>query len=128
MASVQLMPMIDVPFHNVTNDLISSVSPLTDRRNQWILTLVDCATRYAEAIPLSSTTTEVVAEALLSIFTRVGFPNEVLNGNCPQFVSSVMSEVSRLMSVHQVHSIPYRPMVNGLVERFNDSLNDIPIH
>ena len=96
MASVQLMPMVDVPFHNVTIDLISSVSPLTDRRNQWILTLVDCATRYAEAIPLSSTTTEVVAEALLSIFTRVGFPNEVLNGNGPQFVLCIYHNIGKI--------------------------------
>ena len=127
MAPVQLMPMIDVPFHNVTIDLISSLSPLTDRRNQWILTLVDCAARYAEAIPLSSTTTGVVPEALLSIFTMVGFPTEVLNDNGPQFVSSVMSEVSRLMSIHQVHSTPYRPMVNGVVERFNGTLKEMLI-
>ena len=116
------MPIIDIPFQKVAIDLIGPLSPLSKRRNRWILTVVDCATRYPEAIALSSTTTEDVAEALLSIFSRVGFPKEVLSDNGPQFVSGVMREVARLMSIEQVHSSPYHPMANGLVERFNGTL------
>ena len=119
MVPVQLMPMIDIHFLKVAIDLMGPLSPLTDRTNRWILTLVDCATQYPEAIPLLSTTTEVVAEALHSRFTRVGFPNEVFSYNGPKFVSSVMSEVARLMTIHQVHFTPYHPMANGPVERFN---------
>ena len=71
-----------------------------------------------EAIPLASTTTEAVAEALLSIFARVGVPVEVLSDNGPQFVSNLMKEVSRLMSIQWINSSPYHPQANGLVERF----------
>ena len=117
---VQLMPMIDVPFHIVTIYLIGTLSPLTVRRNRCILTIVDCAIPYPEAIPLSSATTDLVAEALLSIFTRAGFPTEVLSDNGPQFASSVMSEVAKRMSIHQVHSTPYHHMAKRLVEGFKD--------
>ena len=48
-------------------------------------------------------TTEAVAEALLSIFARVGVPSD----NGPQFVSDVMKEVSRLMSIQWINSYPY---------------------
>ena len=116
------MPIIDIPFQKVAIDPIGPLSPLSKRRNRWILTVVDCATRYPEAIALSSTTTEDVPEALLSIFSRVGFPKEVLSDNGPQFVSGVMREVARLMSIEQVHSSPYHPMANWLVERFNGTL------
>ena len=54
-----------------------------------------------------------------------GFPNEVLIDNGPQFVSSVMSELARLTSIHQVHSTPYQPMSNGLVKRFNTTLKNM---
>ena len=100
MTPIQLMPLNNVPFHVVAIDLVGPQSPLTDRRNRWIPTLVDCTTRCPEAIPLSSTTTEVVAEALRSKLTRVGFQIEILNDNDPQFVSSFMSELTRLMSMN----------------------------
>ena len=44
-----------------------------------ILALVDYATRHPEVIPLKKITrsTEVVDEALLDIYNRVGMPEEV---------------------------------------------------
>ena len=71
---------------------------------------------------LAKTDTETVAEALLGIFSRVGFPSEMLSDNGPQFVSSVMKEVSRLTSVKQLHSSPYHAQSNGLCEKFNGTL------
>ena len=43
-----------------------------------ILTLVDYAARYPEAVPLKKITTEAVVEALLDTCSRVGIPEEVL--------------------------------------------------
>ena len=124
---VQITPLVEVPFHKVAIDIIGPLTPPTDRKHRWILTLVDCATRYPEAIPLASTTTEAVAEALLSIFARVGVPVEVLSDNGPQFVSNLMKEVSRLMSIQWINSSPYHPQANGLVERFNGTLKKMLI-
>ena len=64
------MPVIDTPFQRVAIDLVGPLEPRTEK-NKYILTLVDYATRYPEAIALSSIETEAVAEALLSIFCRV---------------------------------------------------------
>ena len=116
---MQLMPLIDTPFHKVAIDLIGPLVPVTDRKHRWVLTLVDCATRYPEAVALTSTTTEEIADALIGIFSRVGVPKIVLSDNGPQFVSGLMKEVSRLMSVEWANSSPYHPQANGLVERFN---------
>ena len=110
---VQITPLVEVPFHKVAIDIIGPLAPPTDRKHRWILTLVDCATRYPEAIPLASTTTEAVAEALLSIFARVGVPVEVLSDNGPQFVSDLMKGVSRLMSIQWINASPYHPKLMG---------------
>ena len=47
-------PLIDEPFQRVpvAVDNVGPISPITDRGNRYILTCVDYATRYPEAIPL----------------------------------------------------------------------------
>ena len=84
--------------------------------------MVDYATRYPEAVPLEKIDTESIAEALMGIFSRVGFPREILSDNGTQFVSQVMREVTRLISVKRLFSSPYHPMANGLCEKFNGTL------
>ena len=119
------MPVIDEPFRRVAVDLVGPLQPATDRGNRYILTLVDYATRYPEAVALKGIETEQVAEALVEIFCRVGVPREMLTDMGAQFTSSLMTEVSRLISLKQLSTTPYHPMCNGLVERFNGSLKQI---
>ena len=121
-APVQNMPLVNVPFQKMSMDIIGPIAPMSDRRHRYILTVVDFATRYPEAIPLREIDAETVAEALLSIFARVGIPRVLLSDNGSQFVSAVMNEVMRLLSIKAVHSTIYHPMSNGLVEKFNGTL------
>jgi len=86
------------------------------------LTMVDYATQYPEATALKSIEAETVVEALLTVFTRVGIPEEILSDQGSQFLSSVIKDVSRLLSMNQLVTTPYHPMCNGLVERFNGTL------
>ena len=59
---------------------------------------------------------------MFEIFTRMGVPNEVLSDMGSQFTSDLMKEIGRLMSVKQLHTTPYHPICNGLVEKFNGTL------
>jgi len=116
------MPIIDTPFDRVAVDLIGPIAPASERGNRYILTMVDYATRYPEAAALKDITAETVAEALVNMFSRVGVPKELLSDQGGQFMSGVMKEVSRLLSLQQRVTTPYHPMCNGLVERFNGTL------
>ena len=116
------MPIIDIPFQRIAVDLVGPIEPMTERKNRYILTIVDYATRYPEAVPLAKIDTETVAEALVEVFSRVGIPNEILTDMGTQFTSDLMKEVGRLLSLHQLTTTPYHPMCNGLVERFNGTL------
>ena len=113
------MPLIDTPFQRVAIDLVGPISPVTERGNRYILTMVDYATRYPEAITLPSIETERVAEALLGIYSRVGIPSEVLSDRGTHFLSNVMQEVNRLLSIKHLVTTPYHPQCNGLVEKFH---------
>lgn len=59
------------------------------------------------------------------MFSRVGVPTEILSDRGTQFTSDVMSEVSRLLGVKQLHCSPYHPQANGLCERFNATLKSM---
>ena len=126
-APVQSVPWVHIPFDKVAIDLIGPLHPVTNRGKRYILTVVDYATRYPEAVPLEKIDTESIAEALIGIFSRVGFPREILSDNGAQFVSQVMKEVTRLISVKQLFSSPYHPMANGLCEKFNGTLKKMLI-
>ena len=68
------MPLMEEPFSKVAVDLIGLLSPVLDKGNAYVLTIVDYVTRYPEAIQLVKNETEQIAEALLDVFRRVGFP------------------------------------------------------
>ena len=48
---LQQMPLVDSPFKRVAVDLVGSIHPPTEDGHRYILTLVDYATRYPEAVP-----------------------------------------------------------------------------
>jgi len=113
--------MIEIPFQRVAVDLVGPIAPVTDKGN-IILTMVDYATRYLEAVSLKSIEAETVAEALVTMFSGVGIPEKILSDQDYQFLSGVTKEVSRLLSMNQIVTTPYHRICNGLVERFNGTL------
>ncbi|XP_037526097.1 uncharacterized protein LOC119403222 [Rhipicephalus sanguineus] len=121
-APLGTMPVIETPFSRVGIDIVGPLSPTSYQGNRYILTMVDFATRYPDAIPLPSIESKMVAEGLMEMFSRVGLPREIVSDRGTNFMSSVMKEFSRLLSVKQLPTTPYHPMANGLVERFNGTL------
>ena len=119
------MPIISTPFDRVAVDIIGPIHPVSENRNRYILTVVDYATRYPEAVPLRSIETERIAEALLEVFSRIGFPREILSDQGTQFTSELMAEIARLISMKQLFTTPYNPKCNGLCERMNGTLKSM---
>ena len=77
--------------------------------------MLDYATRYSDAVPLKSISTEEVAEGLVSTYSRLG----ILSDLGTQFVSECLREISRLLSTKQLTTTPYHPMSYGLTQKFN---------
>ena len=57
------LPLIDIPFKRVAVDIVGPIEPRSNNRLRYILTMVDYATSYPEAIALPSIETERLAEA-----------------------------------------------------------------
>ena len=69
-----MLLIIDKPFKRVGIHLDGPIDPPSEDGHRYILTLVDFATRYPEAVPLKNILnidTETVAEALVHILSRL---------------------------------------------------------
>ena len=88
------MLLIDMPFRRVAVDLVGPISRASEKGHRYILTLVDYATRYPEAVLLKNIDIATVAEVLLNMYSPLGIPEEVLSDLGRQFVSKCMEEVS----------------------------------
>lgn len=115
------IPRIDVPFQRIAIDMVGPL-PRTKRGNQYVLVICDYATKYPEAILLRNQEAEVVAEAIIEVFSRLRVPKEILSDKGTNFMSSLMSELCKLLSIRKLNTTPYHPQANGLVERFNGTL------
>ena len=113
------------PFHSVAIDLIGPLSPPSAAGHRFAITMVDQATRYADARPLKHIDSASVAQALLEMFTYVGFPKELTSDNGSQFTSDMFQEYLRLIQTKHHLTPPYHAQSNGLVERFNGTLKNM---
>ncbi|XP_042143921.1 uncharacterized protein LOC121834234 [Ixodes scapularis] len=92
------MPIIEEPFHRVAIDIIGPITPKSSKGNRYILTMVDVATRYPDAVALKTIDTPQVAEALVEMFSRYGVPKEILsdrekfNGTIKQMMKRMSQE------------------------------------
>jgi len=115
------LPIIGEPFERIAMDIVGPL-PKSRHGHSYILVLCDYTTRYPEAIPLRSTGATQVAEALVTVFCRVGVPREILTDQGANFMSSLLAEVYKLLNVKSIRTSPYHPQTDGLVERFNQTL------
>lgn len=67
------MPLISCPIERIAMDLIGPL-PKSKEGNKFILTIVDYATRYPEAVALPSTEASQIARGLLLLFSKVHIP------------------------------------------------------
>nr|XP_008105066.1 PREDICTED: uncharacterized protein LOC100554808 [Anolis carolinensis] len=114
------MPLIGEPFSRVGIDIVGPLPKPSRRGCRYILTMIDYATRYPEAVANIETTT--IANALLSIWGRTGYPKELVSDLGNQFTSRLMERLLELCGIRHLTSSAYHPHTNGLVENLNKTL------
>jgi len=117
------MPLVSKPFAQVTIDIIGPLPVCQESGNRFILTVLDLYTHYPEAIPLKQHTAADVAQALGTVFSRFGFPQEILSDQGSDFMSELMQVVLNEFSVHQIQTSPYHSQSKGACEHFSGMLN-----
>ena len=118
------LPVMEEPFQRIAMDIVGPL-PRSRLGNKYILVVCDYATRYPEAFALKSVDAEHVAEALVTMFAKVGVRKEILTDQGTNFTSRLLAGLYELLGVKAIKTSPYHPQTDGLVERFNSMLKSM---
>ena len=121
---MQEREIVSIPAEWVAIDLVGPF-PTATGGFKYLLTCIDLATRWPEAIPSRSTTSKVIIQQLTTIFSRCGFPPELVSDNGPQFTGKGFQKWLRDKGIAHIRSSPYHPQGNGVMERLHRTLTGI---
>ena len=87
-------------------------------RGKMFLVVVDAHSKWPEVIMMTSSTAQQTIEALRSLFSRYGLPEQLVSDNGTQFTSAEFTHFLKANRIKHIRSAPYHPSSNGLAERF----------
>ena len=123
-APLQPIPAVGEPFDKLVIDCVGPL-PKSRRGHQYLLTVVDAATRYPEAFPLRKIDGTTIAQVLTKFFCRVGLPTHIHTDRGTNFTSKVIQQVLETLGVKQIFGSAYHPQSQGAVERFHRTLKQM---
>ena len=123
-APLKSLPVISKPYDLIAMDIVGPL-PKTQSGNRFILTVIDMATHFPEAIALPSHTAADVASALADIFSRFGFPDRILSDQGTDFMSELMQIFLHDFNIRQIRTSPYHPQSNPSLERFHKTMKSM---
>ena len=93
------------PWTRVAMD-IAGPMPVSSCGRKYILTLIDMFTRWLIAVPLRNQKANTVAKALLNnLISEHGCPIELLSDQCPNFMSSILTEHTKFLGIKKITSL-----------------------
>ena len=95
------LPVIEVPFIRIAMDIVGPL-PRTEGRPQSHLNDSGYGSRYPDAIPLQTTSSQDEAEALLVYFSRVGLPKEILTNRGSNLTSDRMDKLYQMLGTRSI--------------------------
>ena len=109
------------PFKKIAINIVGEL-PRSTSGYKYILTIVDYATRYPEAIPLRTISSKAIADVLIQYFTKVGIPDEIVSHQGSNLMSKLMARLYKQLGINKIKTSIYHPQANGLVKCFNGTL------
>ncbi|GFX01421.1 retrovirus-related Pol polyprotein from transposon 17.6 [Trichonephila clavipes] len=92
-APLKLVPFIQEVFTKLNIDACGPL-PITSKGNRYLITTICTSSKFPEAIPVSDISSVSVTDALLNIFSRMGFPREIQCDQGTSFTSALVAAVA----------------------------------
>ena len=116
---------VGAPMERVALDLIGPL-PLSHKGNKYVLIVSDYFTKWAEGYPIPDMETTTIVDNFVTNFVcRFGVPRQIHTDQGRQFESGLFKELCKKFSIDKTRTTAFRPQSDGLVERFNRTLEDI---
>lgn len=116
---------VGAPMERVALYLIGPL-PLSHKGNKYVLIVSDYFTKWAEGYPIPDMETTTIVDNFVTNFVcRFGVPRQIHTDQGRQFESGLFKELCKKFSIDKTRITPFRHQRDGLVERFNRTLEDI---
>ena len=106
------------PMELVAVDFVGML-PTSKSGKKYLLTMVDCFSRYAEVFALREITTEALLDCLRQWISRYGLPDSIISDRGSQFESFEFRQYCWHFGIKKRRTTAYHPQGNGICERFN---------
>jgi hypothetical protein len=105
-----------LPFDHIAIDMAGPL-PITERKNKYLLVMIDICTRFVILRPLQDKTAESVVQAILPVFCDFGIPRVLQSDNGKEFANQVMERFKMKAGFDHRLITAYHPQANGAAEK-----------
>ena len=111
-----------ITMERIATDILGEL-PETDEGNRYILVISDYFTKWTEAFAMPNMEAKTVARIIVEeVIVRFGVPYTIHSDQGRQYESKLFAEVCKLLDIEKTRTTPYHPKSDGMVERFNRTL------
>ena len=88
--------------------------------------MADYFTKWIEVFAIPDQQAPTVAQKLVDeVFSRLGMPEQLHSDKGKQFEGTLIKELCKILNISKSRTTSYHPQCDGLVERFNRTLQDM---
>ncbi|GBN72535.1 Retrovirus-related Pol polyprotein from transposon 412 [Araneus ventricosus] len=121
-APLTSVPIISEVFSKINFDPFGPL-PTTPNGNRYLITAICLASKYPDALPVPNIGSTPIIEAMIQIFSRMGFPKEMQTDQGTSFTSNLAIEFPEKLGIKVTSSV-HHPQSNP-VERFHRTIKRI---
>jgi transposase InsO family protein len=104
-------------------DMIGKINPPSSKGHQYILSITDYFTKWVEAIPMKTVTSNDVINFIKEhVIHRFRIPQTITTDGGSVFISEEFRKFTADMGIKLIRSSPYYEQANGQAEASNQSL------
>lgn len=116
---------VSAPLDVIAIDIMGPL-PVTENGNQYIMVVGDYFSKWTEAYALPMHTAQIVADKLVTEFIyRYGTPLRIHSDQGREFELRLFTPLCRLLEIEKLRTTSYRPQSDGMIERFNRTLQQM---
>ena len=113
------------PWDLLSVDVVGPL-PCTKEGFRFILSIIDCFSRYTILVPIKDHTAATVSRALYEqVIGYFGVPRGILSDRGREFCGRIWEEMLRILDVEPHRTSPYYPQGNGVIERMHRTLGNL---
>lgn len=115
---------VGAPFERIQVDILGPL-PVTSSGNKYLLVVVDCFTKWPEAVPLKNKRADTVARFLVEqVLSCHGMSLELHIDQGRNFKPRLFYQLASLLGIKKTCTTPLHPQWDGQVERQHRTILD----